>query len=237
MACKDAHRGQVYFGVTPNILVVDDDPRITQLLRRALSMEGYMVRTAASGAAGLAEARARAPDLVVLDILMPGMDGLEVCRRLRASADTPILLLTAKDEVQDRVTGLDSGADDYLVKPFALEELLARVRALLRRHEPSTEVLSHGDLALDTAARAARRGARGIPLSTTEYDLLHYFLRHPKRVLSRDAILNAVWGLDFERPTNVVEVYVGYLRTKLEAAGEPRLIHTVRGVGYVLREG
>lgn len=223
--------------MTPNILVVDDDPRITQLLRRALSMEGYVVRTAASGAAALAEARARTPDLVVLDILMPGMDGLEVCRRLRASGDVPILLLTAKDEVQDRVTGLDTGADDYVVKPFALEELLARVRALLRRHEPTAEVLSTGDLSLDTASRAARRGAREIALSTTEYDLLHYFMRHPKRVLSRDAILNAVWGLHFERPTNVVEVYVGYLRAKLETAGEPRLIHTVRGVGYVLREG
>lgn len=223
--------------MTPNILVVDDDPRITQLLRRALSMEGYVVRTAASGATALAEARARTPDLVVLDILMPGMDGLEVCRRLRASGDVPILLLTAKDEVQDRVTGLDTGADDYVVKPFALEELLARVRALLRRHEPTAEVLSTGDLSLDTASRAARRGAREIALSTTEYDLLHYFMRHPKRVLSRDAILNAVWGLHFERPTNVVEVYVGYLRAKLETAGEPRLIHTVRGVGYVLREG
>lgn len=219
-----------------NVLVVDDDPKITQLLRRTLSLEGYKVQTADSGVAGLDAARSHEPDLVILDVLMPGMDGIEVCRRLRASSSTPILMLTAKDDVSDRVEGLDSGADDYVVKPFALEELLARVRALLRRHEPATAPLTYEDIELDTDSRMARRGQRDITLSTTEFELLHYFLRYPRRVLSRDAILNAVWGSDFERPTNVVEVYIGYLRSKLEADGEPRLIQTVRGAGYVLRE-
>lgn len=219
-----------------NVLIVDDDPKITQLLRRTLSLEGYKVQTADSGVAGLDAARSHEPDLVILDVLMPGMDGLEVCRRLRASSSTPILMLTAKDDVSDRVEGLDSGADDYVVKPFALEELLARVRALLRRHEPATAPLTYEDIQLDTESRMARRGQRDITLSMTEFELLHYFLRYPRRVLSRDAILNAVWGTDFERPTNVVEVYIGYLRSKLEAEGEPRVIQTVRGAGYVLRE-
>lgn len=222
--------------MSANVLVVDDDPKITQLLRRTLSIEGYKVQTADSGAAGLDAARFHEPDLVILDVLMPGMDGLEVCRRLRANSDTPILMLTAKDDVIDRVEGLDSGADDYVVKPFALEELLARVRALLRRHEPAIAPLTYSDLELDMASRMARRGRREITLSTTEFELLQYFLRHPRRVLSREAILNAVWGPDFERPTNVVEVYIGYLRSKLEGDGEPRMIHTVRGAGYVLRE-
>ncbi len=225
-----------------DILVVDDDAKITQLLKRALSLEGYSVRTASSGEDGLEEAQAKDPDLVILDILMPGIDGIEMCRRLRSSssssADVPILLLTAKDEVGDRVRGLDGGADDYVVKPFALEELLARVRALLRRHEPAGgEVLRFGDLTVDTRTRSARRGNRELPLSATEFALMRYFLRYPRRVLTRDAILNAVWGEDFERPTNVVDVYVGYLRSKLEAGGELRLLHTVRGVGYILREG
>ncbi|MEA2641016.1 MAG: two-component system, OmpR family, response regulator MprA [Chloroflexota bacterium] len=220
------------------ILVIDDDPKITQMLRRALTLDGYAVETAGSGAAGLDAARATPPDLVVLDVLMPEIDGLEVCRRLRQVGDTPILLLTAKDEVEDRVRGLDSGADDYVVKPFALEELLARIRALLRRHEPvSNETLRYEDLTLDMGTRTAWRGGREILLSTTEFELLHYFLRHPRRVLTRDAILNAVWGDHFERPTNVVEVYMGYLRAKLEANDEPRLLQTVRGAGYVLREG
>lgn len=222
--------------MSANVLVVDDDPKITQLLRRTLSIEGYKVQTAESGAAALDLARSHEPDLIILDVLMPGMDGLEVCRRLRANSDTPILMLTAKDDVSDRVEGLDRGADDYVVKPFALEELLARVRALLRRHEPAAAPIVYSDLELDTASRTARRGPREITLSTTEFELLQYFMRHPRRVLSRDAILNAVWGPDFERPTNVVEVYIGYLRSKLEAEGEPRLIHTVRGAGYVLRE-
>ncbi|MPZ15876.1 MAG: response regulator [Chloroflexi bacterium] len=223
--------------MSANILVVDDDPKITDLLRRALALEGYSVQTAASGTTALEHARAHEPDLVILDILMPGMDGLEVCRRVRAAGDTPILLLTAKDEVTDRVRGLDSGADDYLVKPFALDELLARVRALFRRRETAAgEAFRYADLALDTATRTARRANREILLSTTEFELLRYFLRHPRRVLSRDAILNAVWGPGFDRPTNVVEVYIGYLRSKLEARGEGRLIQTVRGAGYVLRE-
>ena len=223
--------------MAPQILVVDDDPKITQMLRRALTLEGYLVEVAGSGAAGLASADGHRPDLVVLDVLMPEIDGLEVCRRLRRSSDTPILLLTAKDEVEDRVRGLDSGADDYLVKPFALEELLARVRALLRRHEPSSgEQLRYADLTLDLNSRTAWRGQREVLLSTTEFELLHYFIRHPRRVLSREAILSAVWGAQFEHPTNVVDVYIGYLRTKLEANNEPRLLRTVRGAGYVLRE-
>jgi two-component system response regulator MprA len=177
------------------------------------------------------------PDLVILDVLMPGMDGIEVCRHLRAEGDTPILMLTAKDEVADRVRGLDSGADDYLVKPFALEELLARVRALLRRHDAHPGgILAYADVTLDEASRTAHRGDREIGLSTTEFDLLQYFLKHPRRVLSREAILSAVWDAQFDHRTNVVEVYVGYLRSKLEEHGESRLIHTVRGAGYVLRE-
>jgi two-component system response regulator MprA len=220
-----------------NILVVDDDPKITQLLKRALTLEGYSVQTAGSGMAGLEEIRAQNPDLVILDILMPGMDGIEVCRRIRSNGDTPVLLLTAKDEVADRVKGLDSGADDYLVKPFALEELLARVRVLLRRHEAVVgEVLRFADITLDTGTRTARRRDREIPLSTTEYELLQYFLRHPRRVLSREAILHAVWGGDFDHPTNVVDVYIGYLRSKLEGDNHSRLLQTVRGAGYVLRE-
>ena len=220
-----------------NLLVIDDDPKITQLLRRALTLEGYSVRTAGSGADGLEESRSQQPDLVILDVLMPGLDGIEVCRRLRAAGDTPILLLTAKDEVEDRVHGLDSGADDYVVKPFALEELLARVRALLRRREGTdAEVVRFLDIALDTGSRTVRRGTREMTLSTTEFDLLRCFLRQPRRVLTRDALLNAVWGADFVRPTNVLDVYIGYLRGKLEADGQPRILHTVRGVGFVLRE-
>ncbi len=223
-----------------DILVVDDDSKITQLLKRALSLEGYTVRTASSGEGGLDEAQAQDPDLVILDVLMPGMDGIEVCRRLRSSpsADVPILLLTAKDDVGDRVRGLDGGADDYVVKPFALEELLARIRALLRRHEPAAgEVLRFADLTVDTRTRSAQRAGRELTLSATEFALLRYFLRYPRRVLTRDAILNAVWSEEFERPTNVVDVYVGYLRAKLEGGGGSRLLHTVRGVGYILREG
>ncbi|HEY3116633.1 MAG TPA: response regulator transcription factor [Chloroflexota bacterium] len=220
-----------------NVLVVDDDPKITRLVQRALALEGYSVETATSGPTALSAARTFEPDLVILDILMPGMDGLEVCRRLRAAGDTPILLLTAKDEVQDRVKGLDSGADDYVVKPFALEELLARVRALLRRREPGArEPLRYGDLTLDVEERRVRRGDHELALSATQFELLRYFMQHPRRVLSREAILDNVWGTNFVRPTNVVDVYVGYLRAKLEAMGSSRLLHTVRGAGYVLRE-
>jgi two-component system response regulator MprA len=221
----------------PRILVVDDDSNITSFLKRALTYEGYLVETAASGPAGLAAARDVQPDVIVLDVMLPGLDGLAVCRRLRASSDVPILMLTAKDEVSDRVKGLDCGADDYLVKPFALEELLARLRVIMRRREPETPtVLSYADLMLDTATREARRGDRVIELTTKEYELLAFFLRHPRQVLTREVILQRVWGFDFEGETHVLEVYVGYLRQKLEAGGESRLIHTVRHAGYVLKE-
>lgn len=219
------------------ILIVDDDRRITAMLRRALAYDGYEVDLAADGVQGLLAARDRPPDLVILDVMMPGLDGLEVCRRLRSGGPVPILMLTARDEVPDRVAGLDAGADDYLVKPFALEELLARVRALLRRSDGTAgTVLSFGDLRLDTARRVATRGQRQIELTTKEYELLALFLRHPRQVLTRDLILEQVWGYDFGGDANVLEVYVGYLRNKLEEGGEPRLIQTVRGAGYVLRE-
>ena len=199
--------------MSANVLVIDDDPKITRMLKRALTFEGYAVDTASSGVSGLDQALQREPDLVILDILMPGVDGIEVCRRLRAVGDTPILLLTAKDDVEDRVQGLDSGADDYVVKPFALEELLARVRALLRRREPSgREILRYGDLVLDTGERRVYRGDREILLSATEFALLQHFMRYPRRVLPREAILNTIWGPEFVRPTNVVDVYIGYLR-------------------------
>ncbi len=219
------------------ILAIDDDSNVTDFLRRGLSYEGYAVEVANSGQDGLDLARESAPDLVVLDIMMPGMDGLEVCRRLKAGGDVPILMLTARDAVADRVEGLETGADDYLVKPFAFEELLARIRALLRRRDThAPEVLRYSDLSLDTGARIARRGHREIQLSTTEYNLLHLFVRHPGHVLTRARIMDAVWGYDFGGESNVLEVYVRYLRAKLEADGEPRLIHTMRGTGYVLRE-
>ena len=221
-----------------HILVVDDDTRITDLLRRILAYEGYSVTVAASGTEALDRSLERPPDLVVLDIMLPGLDGFEVARRLRAAGDhVPILMLTARDAVVDRVQGLEMGADDYLVKPFAPEELLARVKALLRRsQEKQHEVLRYADVELDTGTRIAHRGAREIELSPTEYELLALFLRRPRQVLTREIILDRVWGIDFEGSSNVMEVYVGYLRNKLEAEGEPRLIHTVRGVGYVFKE-
>jgi two-component system response regulator MprA len=221
-----------------HILIVDDDPRITDLLRRVLAYEGYSVSIAASGTEALDRALEHPPDLVVLDLMLPGLDGLEVARWLRAAGDSvPILMLTARDTVADRVQGLETGADDYLVKPFAPEELVARVKALLRRNqEERHEVLRYADVELDSGTRVAHRGARVIDLSPTEYELLALFLRHPRQVLTREIILDRVWGLDFEGSSNVMEVYVGYLRAKLEAAGESRLIHTVRSVGYVLKE-
>lgn len=220
------------------ILIVDDDRKITDMLRRTLAYEGYQVFTAADGHEALAQAQAHRPDLVVLDWLMPGLDGIEVARRLRAADNTLILMLTARDAVEDRVTGLDSGADDYLVKPFTPAELLARIRALLRRSESSSKErpLSYADLYLDPLTRDIRRGPRAFTLTPKEFDLLHYLLRHPRQVLPRERILEEVWGYDFGGNGNVLEVYVGYLRTKTESEGEPRLIHTVRGVGYVLRE-
>ena len=220
------------------ILVIDDDGAITTALRRALAFEGYTVDIASDGEEGLRRARDAAPDLIVLDVLMPGIDGFEVCRRLRSADDTPILMLTARDDVADRVRGLDSGADDYLVKPFAPDELLARVRALLRRREPRQEaaVLRFADLTVDTRTRQVFRGEREVLLSAKEFDLLGYFTRHPRQVLTREQLLDAVWGYQFEGESNVVDVYVGYLRQKLEAGNEPRLIHTIRGVGFALRE-
>ncbi len=221
----------------PRILIVDDDRKITGALRRGLTYEGYAVDVANSGAEAMTMVRESRPHLVVLDIMMPGIDGIEVCRLLRRTDDVPVLMLTAKDEVADRVVGLDAGADDYLVKPFAFEELLARIRALLRRREPKRGVeLCFQDLCLDTRSRTARRDDRKIDLTTTEYKLLEFFLNRPGEVVSRHTILEKVWGYDFEGESNVLEVYIRYLRTKLEAAGESRLIHTVRGAGYVLRE-
>jgi len=219
------------------ILVVEDDAKIADLLRRGLAFEGYAVDAAADGEAALGLARDRAPDLVILDLMLPGMNGMEVCRRLRAGSDVPILMLTAKGAVADRVKGLDSGADDYLVKPFAFEELLARIRALLRRRQPAEEeVLRFADLTMDTGTRKVTRGAREIELTAKEFDLLELFLMNPRQVLTRDTLYDRIWGYDFGGESNILEVYVRYLRAKLEAGGEPRLLHTVRGVGYALRE-
>jgi two-component system response regulator MprA len=224
----------------PRVLVVDDDERIAAAVRRALVYDGYSVDVAADGLAALAQVRDEPPDLVILDVMLPGVDGLEVCRRLRAdsAADLPILMLTARDATIDRVRGLDMGADDYLVKPFAYEELLARVRALLRRRVPGNHneaILLCADLSLDLKSHGVRRGQRAVDLTAQEFNLLVYLMRHPRQVLTREQILDAVWGLGAGATSNVVDVYVGYLRQKLEAGGEPRLLHTVRGVGYLLR--
>ncbi len=220
------------------ILIIEDDQAILKILQRGLAYEGYTVDTATEGRSGLMLARDHQPDLVILDWMLPGMDGLEVCHRMRtASGSIPILMLTAKDAVQDRIQGLDAGADDYMVKPFNLDELLARVRALLRRTQPDrVPVLKFADLTLDTGSRQASRGSRLIQLTAKEYELLELFLRHPKQVLTREVIFDRVWGYDFGGESNVLEVYVRYLRQKLEEGGEARLIHTVRGVGYVMRE-
>ncbi|MGO8873253.1 MAG: response regulator transcription factor [Acidimicrobiales bacterium] len=220
------------------VLVVDDDPAVSGALNRALRLEGYEVSLATDGPQALEEIAIRPPDAVVLDIGLPTIDGLDVCRRLRAADnDTPVLMLTARDAINDRVQGLDAGADDYLVKPFALAELLARLRALLRRRpEDSGDVLRFEDLTLDPVTREARRGDRSFTLTRIEFDLLELLLRHPRQVLTRELILDRVWGYTFDSGTNSLAVYVGYLRRKTEAGGEPRLIHTARGVGYVLRE-
>jgi len=221
------------------ILVVDDDNAVREALRRSLTYNGYEVELAADGAEALAAIAVRHPDAVVLDVMMPKVDGLETCRRLRAAGDeVPILVLTARDSVADRVAGLDVGADDYLPKPFALEELLARLRALLRRTHRGEGggSLVFADLSLDTGTREVYRGSRDIRLTRTEFALLELLLRHPRQVLTRERILEDVWGFDFPTTANSLEVYVGYLRRKTEAEGEARLVHTVRGVGYVLRE-
>jgi two-component system response regulator MprA len=220
------------------ILVVDDEPAVRTALRRALEQAGYEVDLAGDGADALAAVAARPPDAVVLDVLMPALDGLETCRRLRADGnEVPVLMLTARDAVSDRVAGLDAGADDYLVKPFALEELLARLRALLRRTGPGDQEgrIRVEDLTMDVAAHTVHRGDRPIALTRTEFALLELFMRNPRQVLTRDLIHERIWGYDFGPDSNALGVYVGYLRRKLEAGGEPRLIQTVRGVGYALR--
>jgi len=225
------------------ILVVDDDRAVRESLRRSLEFNGYQVDLAGDGAQALERVVADRPDAMILDVMMPRLDGLEVARRLRSTGDDlPILVLTARDTVSDRVSGLDAGADDYLPKPFALEELLARLRALLRRASreaqtpPDAEQLTFADLTLDPGTREVRRGERDISLTRTEFALLELFMSYPKHVLTRGRILEEVWGYDFPTSGNALEVYVGYLRRKTEAGGEPRLIHTVRGVGYVLRD-
>jgi two-component system response regulator MprA len=223
------------------VLVVDDDKAVRESLRRSLEFNGYAVSLAADGAEALAGIGGIAPDVVVMDVMMPRLDGIETTKSLRkAGNDVPILVLTARDAVGDRVEGLDAGADDYLTKPFALQELLARLRALLRRVVPSdddeTEVVSFADLTMDLATREVTRGGRSMELTRTEFTLLEMFLRRPRRVLERSFILEEVWGYDFPTTANSLEVYVGYLRRKTEAEGEPRLLHTVRGVGYVLKE-
>ncbi|MEV5434912.1 response regulator transcription factor [Streptomyces sp. NPDC052682] len=233
---------------TRRILIVDDEPAVREALQRSLAFEGYDTEVAVDGADALEKAAAYRPELIVLDIQMPRMDGLTAARRIRGAGDTtPILMLTARDTVGDRVTGLDAGADDYLVKPFELDELFARIRALLRRSsyaaavgagtEDDGDVLAFADLRMDLATREVTRGGRPVELTRTEFTLLEMFMAHPRQVLTREQILKAVWGFDFEPSSNSLDVYVMYLRRKTEAGGEPRLVHTVRGVGYVLRQG
>lgn len=223
------------------ILVVDDDQAVRESLRRSLTFNGYDVELAGDGIEAIERVDTNRPDAVILDVMMPRRDGLEVCRILRSRGDDlPVLMLTARDAVSERVAGLDAGADDYLPKPFALEELLARLRALLRRRgtdaEEVDEVLEFEDLRMDIATREVTRGERGIQLTRTEFSLLELLMHHPRRVLTRSHILEEVWGYDFPTSGNALEVYIGYLRRKTEGEGESRLIHTVRGVGYVLRE-
>ncbi|HZQ11051.1 MAG TPA: response regulator transcription factor [Anaerolineae bacterium] len=221
------------------VLIVDDDPKLLNMLRRTLAYEGFHVATATNGTEALGEVQAHRPDVIVLDWMMPGMDGVQVMKHLRSLNDkTLILMLTARDAVENRVEGLENGADDYLVKPFAPTELIARIHALLRRPAVAIqdEPLAYADLVLDPMTRETRRGERAFELTSKEFDLLRFLMRHPRQVLTREQILQDVWGYDFGGDDNVLEVYVGYLRKKMEAGGEPRLIQTVRGVGYVLRE-
>jgi len=219
------------------VLIIEDDEEILRVLKRVLTYEGYIVDTALTGQAGLALAREQMPDLIILDWMLPKMDGLEVCRRLQKLGNQPIVMLTAKDTTQDRVEGLDAGADDYVVKPFEIEELLARIRALLRRTVADrVKVLEFEDLKLDSSTRKAIRGEREIELTAKEYDLLELFMRHPRQVMTREVIFDRVWDYDFGGESNVLDVYIRYLRQKLEEENEQRLIYTVRGVGYVLRE-
>lgn len=232
-------------GDPQRVLIVDDEPAVREALQRSLAFDGYGTEVAVDGVDALTKAAAYQPDLIVLDIQMPRMDGLTAARRLRAGGSTvPILMLTARDTVGDRVTGLDAGADDYLVKPFELDELFARIRALLRRSSyagsaggelPEGDILAFADLRMDLATREVTRGTRRVELTRTEFTLLEMFLAHPRQVLTREQILKAVWGFDFEPSSNSLDVYVMYLRRKTESGGEPRLVHTVRGVGYALR--
>jgi DNA-binding response OmpR family regulator len=224
--------------VTAHILLVEDETKLARFLELELSSEGYRVSVAHDGMEGLTRARESSPDLAVLDWMLPGLTGVELCRRLRATGiKIPVILLTARDEIGDRVTGLDAGADDYVVKPFSIEELLARIRAHLRRiDEPDSDLLQFEDLSLNRRTREVLRAQRAIELTVKEFDLLEYLLSHPRQVLTRDRILEQVWGYDFVGDSNVIEVYIRYLRLKLEENNEKRLIHTVRGVGYVLRE-
>jgi two-component system response regulator MprA len=219
------------------ILIIEDDPSISKLLQRGLAYEGYNVECAPDGKSGLVKARDNAPDLVVLDWMLPGLDGLEVCHRLRMGGSIPVLMLTAKDTVEDRIQGLDAGADDYMVKPFNLDELLARIRALLRRTQTDrVQGLKFADLSLDVGTHEVYRGDKLIALTAKEFELVELFLRHPRQGMTREVLFDRVWGYDFGGESNVLEVYIRYLRQKLEEAGQPRLIHTVRGVGYVLKE-
>jgi len=224
--------------MTQRILIVEDEVEIADYLRRGLAFEGFVVEVAGDGNTALAAARDRPPDVVVLDLMLPGLDGMEVAQRLRAGSSVPIIMLTARDSVADRVAGLERGADDYLVKPFAFEELLARIRVQLRRHQAQDtgEVLTFGPLNLDLAAHEVRLGEQRISFTAKEFELLELFMRHPRQVLTRDLLYERIWGYDFGGESNVIEVYIRALRQKLESAGATRLIHTIRGVGYVLRE-
>jgi two-component system response regulator MprA len=220
------------------ILLVDDDPQIRDTLKRHLAYEGYQVSVAGDSRETFTQVSENRPDLVILDWMLPGMDGIEICRRLRQADDFPILMLTAKGTLEDKVDGLDSGADDYLLKPFQPDELLARVRALLRRRSPASQatVLKFGTLSLDVSSRQVWSEDRPVELSSKEFDMLELLMRHPNQVLTRDTFYDRIWGYDFSGESNILEVYIRYLRSKLEAAGSPRYIQTVRGVGYVLRE-
>ena len=224
--------------MTAHILIVEDDLKLARLVASELGFEGYRVTAAHSGLEGLTAARETQPDLLILDWMLPGLPGIEICRRLRATGNlVPVIMLTAKDEVSDRVAGLDAGADDYLTKPFSLEELLARVRANLRRAYPEApDLLQFENLTMDCQSREVHRGGQRIELTAKEFDLLEYFMRHPRQVMTRDQLIEKVWGYDFLGDSNIIEVYVRYLRVKLEAHDEKRLVHTVRGVGYVLRD-
>lgn len=223
--------------MTERILIIEDEAEIAGYLRRGLTLEGYQVEVASDGITGLAAAREHAPDLVILDVMLPGLDGFEVARRLRAALDVPIIMLTARGDVADRVAGLEQGADDYLVKPFAFEELLARIKARLRRqHASSSALLRVGPLRMNITSHEVYQGDRPLELTAKEFDLLELFMRHPNQVLSRDQIYDRVWGYDFGGESNIIEVYVRYLRHKLEGNGEERMLQTVRNVGYVLRD-